>query len=211
MSGGQDHKFMPNEAELDPSPMQLVAAAKEANDTKALRRLQKIFHEAAHAVVLQNVGGRVDWVNIYGDPTKQTQVTMHLQKFFKILVDDLEGGNISSKEAFDALERIIATFSAGHLIEQEVEKSVNVISERIHDDSWFTPLALAQTDRDWVISVMREAGVLKIDFVKNAENRARQIIDENRGAFEALVMKLDKDGYVEGEELQQLLEMSSTS
>lgn len=183
-----------------------VTAPKDKNDPK---RRARAIHEAAHAVVGNEVGGTVNWINIDGhpDPQKGTRAQINWPRNPYSLkdLDPLNQAEIGPAREY--VKGVVACFVAGDVAELDGTDRP-LVSQRIPDHFWnFTEEPLERSDRGIVAWMLMQVFLPDIGVVVAAEDRARTILEQRKARHSSLVEKLLETGYVEPPELTEALAM----
>lgn len=187
--------------------MQRVAAIQgvetvEAYDAK--RRFRNCFHEAGHAFVAHAYGETVE--GIYIDTPHNRPYAAITKNLSDQLDDQINRGLAGTPKFLETLLQVLAIAVAGELQDIEADHERTRTSSRLDAHAWNQNPEKPTEDRDRIIVRMKRAGFKgRNDIVQQAEDRAKDRINERRAQYEALVTKLYDDSNVKQPELNYFL------
>jgi hypothetical protein len=166
------------------------------------RKRKKAEHEAGHAVVTDDCGWEVLWVNIKaGKP----QLTKADWAGFSDEIDQTDWDDPEQREKMKPkVLKYVAICVAGHLAENVIDPKEPKVSDRM-------PLHVLEAGQNGEADIYRVARFLKlircntIEHVRAAEARAKQILDRRQAHLKALSHILFEQEFVEGDVLKTAL------
>jgi hypothetical protein len=149
-------------------------------------------HEGAHGIVDDHIGCTVEWINISvtNGKLRKTKITIPNAFFVR---DD-------SAVAFDLATSIVA----GPVAQKAFDNAVQLVSEQLTSEL-MEGYGKAAPDVVQVLRLLRNADILSVEKVVEAEQRARNILRERHADFWRTVDRLMEFEYLEGEPLAKAL------
>jgi hypothetical protein len=201
----------PPPALADPALSPLMQRVKEAQDNQTAegvairRRWRHCFHEAAHAFVGRHYDEDTDLIEVDVPAGQRPKASMG-KKNLKDVFDAVRAHGNGAQEAVESVIRFFSYTLAGELMEIEVEQLLPPFGDRVNNQ-WDTTCALLDSDLKMIVKLGQEAGFKhRNDLLQQAEQRVKNIIADDRAAYEALVIRLYDHGNIEQPDLGDFLD-----
>ena len=164
-------------------------------------------HEAAHAVIIDDLGYQVTWVNVRAgrcNGQQRYQMTKANWAGLDKSLGTTDWSDSAQREAMTpAVLGYVTMLVAGHLAENLDNGAVERVSSKIHNTPWLLgkppSWENAKSDRDRTALLLYVIQRNTIQEVQAAEQRALEILSRRQEHLKALTELLVAHGTVEGE------------